>query len=65
MATPTHVVLRPFDGPEGRIMNQGERVRAEDWRNVRALESQRYLRPLLAADLLADAEKKAAGKGKV
>ena len=57
MESPTHVVLRSFSGPEGRAMTRGERVRAEDWRNVRALEGLRYLRPISAADLLEAAEK--------
>lgn len=51
MASPTHVVLRPFDGPEGRI-KPGRQIAADSWKNVRSLENLRYIRPLGPADVL-------------
>lgn len=38
-------VLRPFEGPAGRLA-VGEIVEAREWRNTAALVRQRYLRLL-------------------
>lgn len=51
MATPTHLVLRPFPGPGGHRFTPPERVAADDWKNLAALENQRYLRRLGPADV--------------
>ncbi len=57
MASPTHVVLRAFEGPGGRL-ETGALVAADGWKNVRPLESLRYIRPLGPADLAKPARKK-------
>lgn len=50
-STPTHVVLRTLEGPEGRVFQRDERVDARGWRNVAGLERKRDIRPLSIQDL--------------
>lgn len=57
-SVPTHVVTRAFMGPGDRQLARGEKVSAEGWRNVRALESQRYLRPVGPLDMAPPAPRK-------
>jgi hypothetical protein len=46
MASPaTHVVVRPFPGPDGPL-TQGAEVPASGWRNTDSLVRRRYLRPI-------------------
>lgn len=59
----THEVLRPFPC-DGRTLKRGDRVAASGWRTIRLLEEQRYVRPLLPADLADDGKGKSAPKGK-
>lgn len=59
MASATHLVLRPFPGPEGRRFKPQDRVSAEDWKNRAALENLRYIRPLGPQDSAPAQAKKA------
>jgi hypothetical protein len=60
MATPTHVILRPFPGPEGRRFKPNERVEAAEWKNRGTLENLRYIRALGPQDVApAQQQKKA------
>ena len=42
----THMVLKPFTGPDNYQFKSGERVNASAWRTVDRLVAHRYLRPL-------------------
>lgn len=39
----THVVLRPFSGPESKLLARGDLVDTKEWRNVQPLINQRFL----------------------
>lgn len=43
--TPTHEVLRPFDGPQGPF-KRGDLVDATFWTTTKSLENMRMIRPL-------------------
>jgi hypothetical protein len=42
----THMVLKPFTGPDDYQFKSGEKVDAREWRTVDRLVAHRYLRPL-------------------
>lgn len=45
-----HVVTKPIPGPGGKIPS-GQLVNPDEWKNLKALVSLRYLRPATAEDL--------------
>lgn len=44
------VVMRPFDGPDGRLIS-GQLIDSSEWRNEHLLLDQRYLRPATEVEI--------------
>jgi len=55
LAQATHIVIKAFSGPDSIEFKAGDRVDASEWPKTEKLVSQRYLRPIEAAEEGTDA----------